>query len=147
CHWTMPISRISLEHHVSDNVSMLLLACGFCYDTRKMKNTSRRVLRPVAVFWLIAAPWLWQAPQALAQETESLTLTGVVQRVLAAHPLTQAAQARVQTAVGQARQARAYANPSFTFTNNDFTFERTYAFSQPLEWPFKRDYRIGVAES
>src|SRR6476620_8882174 len=105
------------------DLSMLLLAYGFCYDTKKMKDASRRVLRLAAVFWLIAMPLLWLASRSLAQETESLTLPGVVQRVLATHPLTQAAQARVQTAVGLARQARAYVNPSFTFTNNDFTFE------------------------
>jgi len=45
------------------------------------------------------------------------------------------------------RQARAYTNPTFTFTNSEFIFERTYSLTQPLEWPFKRTYRIGVAEA
>ena len=71
----------------------------------------------------------------------------MVRQVLAAHPLTQAARARVQAALGMTRQARAYTNPTFTFTNSEFIFERTYSLTQPLEWPFKRTYRIGVAEA
>ncbi|MBI3303379.1 MAG: TolC family protein [Deltaproteobacteria bacterium] len=76
-----------------------------------------------------------------------MTLQEVVRQVLSVHPLTQAARARVQAALGMARQARAYSNPAFTFTNNDFSFERTYGLTQSLEWPFKRTYRIGVAEA
>ena len=83
----------------------------------------------------------------LAQEEGTLTLQQVVSQVLAVHPLTQAAQARVQAALGMVRQARAYANPAFTFTNNEATEERTYGLTQSLEWPFKRTYRIGVAEA
>jgi cobalt-zinc-cadmium efflux system outer membrane protein len=83
----------------------------------------------------------------LAQENESLTLSLVVQRVLAAHPLTQAAQARVQTAFGLTRQAGAYANPRFSFEDNDPSREFTYGLTQPLEWPFKRTYRIGIAKA
>jgi len=83
----------------------------------------------------------------LAQEEGALTLQQVVSQVLAVHPLTQAARARVQAALGMVRQARAYANPAFTFTNNEATEERTYGLTQSLEWPFKRTYRIGVAEA
>src|SRR5262249_22308350 len=82
-----------------------------------------------------------------AQEDQSFTLPEIVKQVLAVHPLTQAAQARVTAALGMVRQARAYPNPAFTFTNNDFTFERTYSLTQPFEWPFKRTYRIGVAQA
>ena len=82
-----------------------------------------------------------------AQEAETLTLSGIVRQVLTAHPRTQAAQARVQAALGMARQARAYPNPAFTFTNNDFALERSYGLTQSLEWPFKRNYRVGVAEA
>lgn len=82
-----------------------------------------------------------------AQEEEVLNLPGVVRQVLAVHPLTQAAQARVEAMLAMVRQTRAYANPTFTFTYNDFTRERTYSLSQSLEWPFKRSYRIGVAKA
>ena len=64
-----------------------------------------------------------------------MTLQEVVKQVLTVHPLTQAAQARVETALEMARQARAYPNPAFTFTHNDFTHERTYGLSQMFEWP------------
>jgi len=83
----------------------------------------------------------------LAQEERALTLQEVVSQVLAVHPLTQAAHARVKAALAMVHQARAYANPSFTFTNNEATEERSYGFIQPIEWPFKRTYRIGVAEA
>lgn len=83
----------------------------------------------------------------LAQEVRTLTLQEAVRQVLAVHPLTQVAQARVKAALGTVRQAQAYPNPSFAFTNNDFTFERTYGFTQSFEWPLKRTYRIGVAEA
>src|SRR5215470_4578343 len=112
-----------------------------------MKNSLCCAFHPVVRTWLLIVALLGEAAPLAAQETEPLTLSGVVKQVLTTHPLTQASLERVNVAVGLARQARAYPNPSFTFTNNDFTFERTYAFSQPLEWPFKRDYRIGVAES
>ena len=98
-------------------------------------------------FLLIVLPGLWLPSPLPAQEEDALTLQSVVSQVLAAHPLTQAAQARVQAALGMVRQARAYPNPAFTFTNNDFTFERTYGLTQSLEWPFKRNYRVGVAEA
>src|SRR2546425_12386243 len=65
-----------------------------------------------------------------AQEESALTLQQVVSQVLAVHSLTQAAQARVQAALGMVRQARAYANPSFIFTNNEVTLERTYGLTQ-----------------
>jgi len=68
-------------------------------------------------------------------------------QVLAVHPLTQAAQARVEAALGMARQARAYPNPSFAFANNNFALERTYGLTQSVEWPFRRTYRIGVAQA
>lgn len=103
-------------------------------------------------YWLcllvvIALLLIWRSPLLCAQEDQSLTLPEVVRQVLAVHPLNQAAQARVAAALGMARQARAYPNPAFIFTNNDFTFERTYGLTQPLEWPFKRNYRVGIAEA
>lgn len=82
-----------------------------------------------------------------AREGGSLTLSETVRQVLAVHPLTQAAQARVAVALGMVRQARAYANPAFKFAHNDFTRERTYGLTQFLEWPFKRTYRIGAAKA
>jgi len=90
---------------------------------------------------------LWEGSLLSAQETESLTLTGVVKQVLVAHPLTQASQARIQTASGMTRQAGAYANPTFAFELNDPSRERTYGLKQPLEWPFKRTYRIDIAKA
>lgn len=36
---------------------------------------------------------------------------------------------------------------AFTFTNNAFTIERSYGFTQSLEWLFKRTYRISVAQA
>jgi len=68
-----------------------------------------------------------------------------VQQVLTEHPLSQAAQARIQVALGLTRQAGAYPNPEFTFTNNSFVYERTAGLKQVLEWPFKRIYRIDAA--
>src|SRR5437660_8660687 len=98
--------------------------------------------------WVLASTLLLIFPLSLsAQEEGPLTLHGVVRRILAVHPLTQAAQARVEAALGMVRQARAYANPSFNFTHSDFILERTYSLTQPLEWPFKRTYRIGVAKA
>src|SRR5262245_32311088 len=79
------------------------------------------------------------------EEGQSLTLPEVVQHVLLVHPSTQAAEARVQTALGLTRQSGAYPNPTFTFEDNDPSREQTYTLSQPLEWPFKRNYRIGAA--
>jgi outer membrane protein, heavy metal efflux system len=96
---------------------------------------------------VIALLLIGRSPLLYAQEDQSFTLPEVVKQVLAVHPLTQAAQARVTAALGMVRQARAYPNPAFTFTNNDFTFERTYSLTQPFEWPFKRTYRIGVAQA
>src|SRR5262245_34885359 len=106
-----------------------------------------------AVRW--SYPWLalvlvrmLYGPSLLrAQAEETLTLPMAVQRVLAVHPLTQAAQARVQTALGMARQAKAYANPAFSFEDNDPSREYTYGLKQPLEWPFKRTYRIDIAKA
>ncbi len=100
----------------------------------------------LAVLSLALMPY-GTVPSASAQEREPLTLTDIVQRVLAAHPLTQAAQARVQAASGLTRQARAYANPTFSYEDNDPSRELTYGLRQPLEWPFKRGYRIGVAQA
>lgn len=89
-------------------------------------------------------PILAQAGELLR---EPLSLHNVVQRVLATHPSTQAAQARVLTALGLTRQAGAYANPRFSFEDNDPPHEYTYGLTQPLEWPFKRTYRIGIAKA
>jgi cobalt-zinc-cadmium efflux system outer membrane protein len=87
------------------------------------------------------------SPLLTAQETETLSLQSVVQRVLAAHPLTQAAEARVQETLGLVRQAGAYANPTFAFEDSDPSREHTYTLKQPLEWPFKRAYRVGMAQA
>ncbi|MBI3249886.1 MAG: TolC family protein [Deltaproteobacteria bacterium] len=95
--------------------------------------------------WLLFVPTLAWTQQD--QIDTVLTLPLVVQRVLATHPLTQAAQARVQMALGLTRQAGAYANPKFSFENNDPSREFTYGLAQPLEWPFKRTYRIGIAKA
>jgi len=100
----------------------------------------KRILASILFFFLSAALPL------CAQEEEVLTLSEVVRQVLAVHPLTQAAQARVEAMLETVRQTRAYPNPIFTFTHSDFSRERTYSLSQPLEWPFKRTYRIGVAK-
>src|SRR5439155_653196 len=102
----------------------------------------RALTFPLLLFFSLSSPL-----SLLAQEEGTLTLQQVVSQVLAVHPLTQAAQARVQAALGMVRQARAYANPAFTFTNNEATDERAYGLTQSLEWPFKRSYRIGVAEA
>ncbi len=111
-----------------------------------MRSSPCRFYRPCLPA-VVALLLLWRVPLLCAQEDGSFTLPEVVRQVLAAHPLTQAAQARVSAALGMVRQARAYPNPAFTFTNNDFTFERTYGLTQSLEWPFKRNYRVGVAEA
>ena len=108
-----------------------------------MRNSPRRFYR----FGLTVVVLLWQSPLLSAQESQTLTLQEVERQVLAVHPLTQAAQARVKAALGMARQARAYSNPSFAFANNDFALERTYGLTQSFEWPFKRTYRIGVAQA
>lgn len=83
----------------------------------------------------------------VAEGEEPLTLSRTVQQVLAVHPLTQAAEARVQETLGLVRQAGAYANPTFAFEHNDPSREQTYSLKQPLEWPFKRAYRIGMAQA
>ena len=80
-----------------------------------------------------------------AQDAAPLTLRAVVHQVLTTHPLTEAAAARVQAALGLVRQAGAYANPEFSFAHNEFARERTAGLKQVFEWPFKRSYRIGVA--
>ncbi len=103
----------------------------------------------MAFFFLALFCWLLLTPVAAwtqqAQKEAVLSLPLVVQRVLATHPLTQAAQARVETALGLTRQAGTYANPRFSFENNDPSREFTYGLTQPLEWPFKRTYRLGIA--
>jgi cobalt-zinc-cadmium efflux system outer membrane protein len=91
--------------------------------------------------------FFWSSFLALAQETETLSLQSVVQHVLSVHPLTQAAQARVQATFGLTRQAGAYANPTFSYEDNDPSREHTYGLKQPLEWPFKRTYRIDIAKA
>jgi len=96
----------------------------------------------VAVF---SVSLLFSSSSYAVEGGEPLTLSQTVQRVLTVHPLTRAAEARVQETLGLVRQAGAYANPTFTFEHNDPTQERTYILRQPLEWPFKRTYRIGVA--
>lgn len=101
---------------------------------------------PICIPAVFALLFLW-CPSLYAEADESFTLPEVVKQVLAAHPLTQAAQARVQTALGLVRQAGAYANPTFTFEDNDPSREHTYGLNQTLEWPFKRTYRLGVAEA
>jgi cobalt-zinc-cadmium efflux system outer membrane protein len=78
---------------------------------------------------------------------ETFSLSAVVKQVLAVHPLTQAAQARVQTALGLTRQSKAYPNPTFSYEDNDPSREQTYGLKQPLEWPFKRAYRIDIAKA
>jgi len=84
---------------------------------------------------------------ALAQEETALSVQKVVQQVLTVHPLTAAMQARVRIALDLVRQAGAYANPTFTFEDNDPSREHTYGLNQTLEWPFKRAYRIDVAKA
>lgn len=93
--------------------------------------------------WLLLTPVVAWTQQE--QKEAVLSLPVVVQQVLATHPLTQAAQARVETALGLTRQAGTYANPRFSFENNDPSREFTYGLTQPLEWPFKRTYRLGIA--
>lgn len=121
---------------------------------RRLKNTRRNVCRWLLLgkgwkYYLFAAFLLAALflPEVLwaQEERRPLTLPEVVQHVLLAHPLTQAAAARVQTALGLLRQAGAYPNPTFTFEDNDPSREHTYTLRQPLEWPFKRSYRISVA--
>jgi len=80
-----------------------------------------------------------------AQLSTPLTLQAVVNQVLATHPLSTAAAARVQAALGLVRQAGAYANPEFAFAHNEFSRERTAGLRQVFEWPLKRQYRIGAA--
>src|SRR5581483_7277163 len=87
---------------------------------------------------------LWPA-LLLAGGQASLSLPAVVQQVLTQHPLPQAAEAHVEASRGLTRQAGAYPNPTFAFEDNDPSRELTYLLKQPLEWPFKRTYRIGVA--
>jgi outer membrane protein, heavy metal efflux system len=105
------------------------------------------VYYPSILLCLVVFFLLWSLSPILAQERESLSLQNVVQRVLATHPLIQATQARIQTAAGLTRQAGAYANPRFSFEDNDPSREYTYGLTQPLEWPFKRTYRIGIAKA
>ena len=102
-----------------------------------------RLCLPAVVALLLA----WRPPPLCAQEDKGFTLPEVVSQVLAVHPLTQAARARVQGALGLVRQAQAYPNPTFAFANNNFALERTYGLTQPFEWPFKRAYRVGVAQA
>jgi cobalt-zinc-cadmium efflux system outer membrane protein len=112
-----------------------------------MNNQKRQFVFPVLVsIGLFLSSSASLAPIS-AQEVEALTLNDVMTRVLAAHPLTQAAQARVQAASGLTRQAGAYANPTFSFEDSDPSREHTYGLKQPLEWPFKRTYRIGIAQA
>lgn len=110
-----------------------------------------RMCFPRLCFYAASLFLLWLALPIPAQAGEAvrepLSLHNVVQRVLATHPFTQAAQARVLTALGLTRQAGAYANPRFSFEDNDPSHEYTYGLTQPLEWPFKRTYRIGIAKA
>ena len=98
----------------------------------------------VAIDVAIVLLCLWPAV-LLAEGQASLSLPAVVQQVLTQHPLPQAAEAHVEASRGLTRQAGAYPNPTFAFEHNDPSREQTYLFKQPLEWPFKRTYRIGVA--
>src|SRR5438094_5768702 len=102
-----------------------------------------RLCLPAVAALLLA----WRPPPLCAQEDKSFTLSEVVSQVLAVHPLTEAARARVQAALGLVRQAQAYPNPTFAFANNNFALERTYGLTQSFEWPFKRTYRVGVAQA
>ncbi|MBI3799043.1 MAG: TolC family protein [Deltaproteobacteria bacterium] len=108
-----------------------------------MRNFPRRLCR----FCLTVVVLLGQSALLSAQELPALTLQEAEGQVLAVHPLTQVAQARVKAALGLMRQARAYPNPSFAFANNNFALERTFGLTQSIEWPFRRGYRIGVART
>jgi outer membrane protein, heavy metal efflux system len=107
----------------------------------------RSVLSRFCRLYFTMVVLLWRSSVLSAQELPPLTLQEVEGQVLAVHPLTQAAQARVEAALGMARQARAYPNPTFAFANNNFALERTFGLTQSIEWPFRRGYRIGAAQA
>jgi len=86
-----------------------------------------------------------QTPVLHAQDLPPLTLRAVVNQVLTTHPLTAAAAARVQAALGVVQQAGAYVNPEFAIAHNEFSREQTAGLRQVFEWPLKRQYRIGAA--
>lgn len=110
-----------------------MLCFGVCVSARRFE-----------LWFFLAWPIFFPCP-LWAQDDTPRTLQAVIQQVLTVHPLNQAAASRVQAASGVMRQAGAYANPTFTFELNDPSREYTYLLRQPLEWPFKRGYRIGVA--
>lgn len=99
------------------------------------------------VLLLVAAFLLWWPFVLSAQEGDALTTQEVVRQILSVHPLTRATQARVHAAMAMTRQAGAYANPIFSFEDNDPSREYTYGLKQSLEWPFKRTYRIDIAKA
>lgn len=74
---------------------------------------------------------------ARAQEVPpSLTLEEAVHRFAQSSPELRAARSRLRSALAEARQSRAAANPTFTFTNEDLGgySERYFNLNQPVDF-------------